>query len=254
MKKSNHLLILVFLMCILFFASCHSDKAVIREPKGWCVLIDMSGVRNNPAMRKQYAENFVTIMQKMGEGDELAVAFITETSANELNFLVNTQLPNFESGTTNKDRIKKARKKFKKSLEESKSRITRMVQDTILLSQRVSPATEILSALQVAASVFKIQKNSTKTLILLSDMEEYSKAYKFTQEDFTDDRIQKIIDIESKKPQGIPSLDNVNVYVAGANSANTDRFFKVKKFWMEYFKTCRALLQDEHYAATLNGL
>lgn len=241
---------------ILFSCQSNKNEAAVDnpEPSAWCVLIDMSGVRANHEMRKQYADNMRKIMDHINPGDQLLVSVITESSANELNHLHEGKFPVFNPSTTNTRKLKKEHKKFMDVHEDLKNNILKSIQDSILNSQRMAGKTEILSALQVSSQFFKNHADLIKKLVIFSDMEEYGRDYQFGSASLSDAEIDGILQKESRKPQGLPVLNGTEVYVAGAHSKTSDHLYRVRKFWLRYFNACGANLTEEHYGATLNGL
>jgi hypothetical protein len=193
-------------------------------------------------------------MQHVQPGDNLTVALITESSANEINYWIQKDFPQFNPDTDNERKVKRREKAVAKEHLAEVGRVNKVLQDSILNSPRIASQTEILSALHVAASVFKNKDYPQKKLVILSDMEEYGPTYKFPSERLDEKRIHYVLEQERKKPQGLPRLGGVEVYVCGAHSKNSDHFFEVRNFWVQYLKECGADIQEEHYGASLNGL
>jgi hypothetical protein len=76
-------------------------------------------------------------------------------------------------------------------------------------------------------------------------MKEESAEYNFARERLTDKRIEEIIRKERNK--GLPDLKGVKVYVAGARADDRRHFQNIQRFWMSYFKTCGAILEESNY-------
>lgn len=237
----------------LGFPACENENFDSHEPTTWVVLLDMSGVREDPDMRRSYADNFNRIVKHVKGGDMLAVAFITEASANELSLLTEYRFPRFEPTTTNRERMKSQRKKYDKLISQTRDSLSKHVTDVIHNSDRIAPMTEIISAVHVGATLLHKGKTSLNNLVLFSDMEEYSNDYKFTAENLDSLRINHIIDKERSKQRGLPDLNGAKVIVAGANSNNANRFYAIRSFWMNYFKACGAQLHEDDYGAALSG-
>lgn len=238
---------------LLTLVACRQEEPS-EMSTAWCVLIDMSGVRENPETRQHYANMFTEICEHISAGDELNVAFITESSANEMQMPVSMRFEEFETDVTNAQMLKEKKRKFNKEFHAKRDSVTNVVNDIILNSSRVSPNTEIMSALYVAGDKFRKSDCKVKQLLILSDMEEYSKHYKFPVENFTEKRIANIITSEKNKPQGLPQLNGVMVHVAGAQSKTSDRFFAIRNFWMNYFEAAGAEMKEENYGAAFTGI
>lgn len=238
----------------IFFPGCHGKEDAKNNPTTWCVLVDMSGVRKSQDTRQHYADHFKTIFSKVMPGDALAVALITELSVTEPQLLLRHQFSTFKATTDNDLYVKAEKQQFEKDLQALKDSFLKKVTDTILHSNRITPRTDIITACHVAAGIFKQYPSLYRKLIILSDMEEFDGTYNFIIEKLTEKRIDEIIEKEKKSSRGIPDLAGVTVYVAGAASKQSDRFFNIRSFWKKYFKECGASLQDEHYGGTLSGL
>ncbi|MBK9107298.1 MAG: hypothetical protein IPM92_02670 [Saprospiraceae bacterium] len=237
------------LIVLLSLLSCTEDKN--QTTTTWCVLLDMSGVRQDLQTRQRYSDNFTKLIEKIGAEDVLVVGLITESSINEPEYIANHKFLSFKPTTDNELIMNMEKSKFDSVLNLEKSMITTKVQNFILNSERLAKTTDIISAIHVAENVFKKNTHLNKYLILLSDMEQYSADYRFPVENLNDDRNKQIIELEQKKPRGLPDLTGVKVYVAGARSRDSDRFFRIKNFWLTYFDACHASLMKEDYGAAL---
>jgi hypothetical protein len=220
----------------------------------WCVLLDMSGVRESAETRQHYADYIKTVFDKIVPGDAVAAAFITESSLAEPQLLLSYQFTTFKA-TTDNDLYKKGEEAdFKKKFQKIKDSLLQLATDTALHSNRVTKKTDIITACHLAANIFKQYRSAYKKLIVLSDMEEYDGAYNFVSDKLSQERIERILQKEKSSSRGMPDLAGVNVHVAGAASKQNDRFFNIRSFWKQYFKNSGASLQDEHYSGTLTGL
>lgn len=234
-------IILVFVVSmILSFFAC-SDK---QQSKVVIVLFDISDSTKKEQIRKQYLEDFKTILDKINPGDVLVYDRITESSIvksiptaeefEKLSFL--------ESGPLKS-------KVLKKQHAEKKNIIINDV-EKMLLKQNKVPYTDILTSLLIAEKVFKSYKKDKSILVIMSDMIEDSKDYNFSKDSLTEKQIEEIISIEKKK-RGFPNLTNVKIYITGARADTSDRFFAIQKFWLRYFKECGADLSKENYGSKL---
>jgi len=246
---------LIFLFAASFFLNGCNDKDKSKDsPTTWCVLIDMSGVRENQDTRRHYVDHFKSVFSKMVPGDAMAAALITESSLAEPHLLLSHQFSVFKATTDNELYRAGEEQQFKKNFETTLDSLAKVASDTILNSRRITQKTDIITACHLAANIFKQYRTPYKKLIILSDMEEYDGTYNFVSDKLSQERIDKILQKEKTSSRGLPDLAGVNVYVAGAASKQNDRFFNIRSFWKQYFKNSGASLQDEHYSGTLTGL
>ena len=117
--------------------------------------------------------------------------------------------------------------------------------------------TEILDSLNIADIIFHDEKERQKVLVILSDMIQDSKDYKFDKDRITDEYINNVIRSRQKNKL-VPNLANVKVYVAGASAADSDKFRAIQAFWARYFSESRADFSPHRYGHSLinfeNGL
>ena len=109
--------------------------------------------------------------------------------------------------------------------------------------------TEIISALHVAERVCKSFSLPRKILVIMSDLIEDSELYNFAREELSDKRTEEIIRRE-REAHRLPDLTNVRVYVAGA-LAKTERYYKVRSFWINYMQAYGGAMSKEKYGAAL---
>ncbi|MGH8498139.1 MAG: hypothetical protein ACRERV_04935 [Methylococcales bacterium] len=180
------------------------------------------------------------------------VALIAEMSIAEPSFLVRHRFEPFKASTDNELYMRAEQQKFTAGFEQTKQQLLIQAEDFILRSERIAPKTDIITACHVASGVFKQYPAGHKKLIVLSDMEEYDGAYNFVKDKLGEERVRRIIEQEKTGSRNIPDLAGVNVFVAGAPSKDSDRFFNIRRFWQAYFRETGATLPDENYGATLS--
>ena len=244
----------LFLITSTLLWSCGgSENNNKHSGNSWCILLDMSGVREDTLTRRAYSDDMSKILAKLKPGDQFTVSLITESSVTENNYLVNFKLPEFIPSTDNTLIADREKELFDGKNSHRLDSLNTFLKEFILHNDRVSSNTTILDAIHVASLIFK-DSASAKKLIIFSDMEEYSELYKFPKEKFNDKRIEEIINAESSGSRGLPDLKGVNIIVAGANSKNSERFYGVRNFWMKYFSKCNATLKEEHYGAAMGNI
>jgi hypothetical protein len=141
------------------------------------------------------------------------------------------------------------RLQFERKLTNSKEKIRREVNK--LLSQKQGTLlTEILDSLNITDTIFHDEKERQKILVILSDMIEDSKEYKFDKDKITEEYINRVI--RSRREKNLmPDLSGVMVYVAGASAADSNTFRAVQTFWARYFAESKADFSRHRYGHSL---
>ena len=250
MEKQKLYFIIGYAILTLFFIGCQSKTEIVVPNKVECVLFDFSETTNTQEIRKTYRDKFKMILGKMKHGDVIEAALITEKSVSELNLSIEHSFPFFSPSTDN-DMLVKAEKRIADSLiQVQKDSLSKVVDSVLFKPSRKILNTEILSSLQVAERVLTSFPKPKKVLVIFSDMIEDSKYYNFERDDLSSQRINQIINRENKDSL-LPNLSGVKIYVAGAVAKDTERYNRIKKFWLEYFKACNANLESQNYGAAL---
>jgi len=237
------LLILVSIVAAInVWAAQETDKS-----KTIFVLIDFSESAKDA--RRDYLEALNKVLPALRIGDRFIVWKITEKSEMEPKPLLDEDFP-YPPPSPNefyrKQALAKAQKQMMETREKIKSKMEALLNSTVPLS----PRTSILSSLQVAERVFKQNKTRKPVLLILSDMIEDSTDYDFSKEKLSEKRISQIIEVEKSK-KGLPDLNGVKVYVAGAMAPTRDQFGNIRNFWLRYFKECAAICPKENYGSAL---
>lgn len=240
--------IIFCLASIVIFYAC--NEAEEKKHKAFLVLFDISGSVKKEEMLKVYADNFRNkIINKIDEGDVLVAGLISDKSIAELTLPVNLRFDEFVPTIDNDFYKKQEHKLFTEGQVKIKDSICTVI-DTLLYCGKKTGHTDIFSSLQLAEKVFKNYMDHDKVLVMMSDMIESTPAYKFENEQLTEKRTKEIIDTKVQKGE-VPDLNGVKVYVAGANSVNSEKFNSVQNFWLEYFKACHADCEASHYNSAL---
>jgi len=200
----------------------------------------MSG-STNQARRTVYREAFEKIYPEIGQGDRVVVGTITSRSYIDFKAIVDEELP--------KNTIWVNRLQFENNLTQTKNKIKNEV-NRLLSRKRGTAHTEILNSLNIADTIFHDEKNRQKILVLLSDMIQDSKEYKFDKDRITSEYTNKVIRFRQNNAL-IPKLAGVKVYVAGASASDSKKFRSVKTFWMRYFSKSGADFSPHRYGHSL---
>ncbi len=210
------------------------------NPRLIIILVDMSDSANE-ARRTVCKEAFEKVYQNLRQGDRVLVGTITSRSYTEFKPTVDAEIP--------KKTIWDNRLQYEKKLANTKEKI-RGETNKLLSRERGTMLTEILDSLNIADIIFHDEKERQKILVLLSDMIEDSKEYKFDKDKITDEYIDKVIR-DRQKNKLIPNFTGVKVYVAGASAADSNKFRAIQTFWARYLSKSGADFSPHRYGHSL---
>jgi len=211
-----------------------------QHPRLIIIFVDMSASADQ-ARHTVCKEAFEKIYQKLRQGDRVVVGTITSQSYIDFKPTVDEEIP--------KKTVWVNRLQFERAVTDAKEKIRREV-NKLLSQKQGTPLTEILESLNIADTIFHGEKERQKILVILSDMIQDSKEYKFDKEKITDEYIQRIIKYRQKNDL-IPNLAGVKVYVAGAGAADSDKFREIQTFWARYFAESGADFSPHRYGHSL---
>ncbi|HUL22682.1 MAG TPA: hypothetical protein VLZ10_14595 [Thermodesulfobacteriota bacterium] len=211
-----------------------------QHPRLIVIFVDMSASADQ-ARRTVCKEAFEKIYQNLRQGDRILVGTITSQSYIEFKPNVDEEIP--------KKTVWDNRLQYERSLTRSKEKIRGEV-NKLLSQKQGTPLTEILDSLNIADTIFHDEKEREKILVLLSDMIQDSKDYKFDKDKITDEYINNVIRYRQKNKL-MPNLKGVKVYVAGASATNSEEFRAVQAFWAHYFTESGADYSPHRYGHSL---
>jgi hypothetical protein len=203
------------------------------------VLVDMSG-STNQARRTVYRNSFDKIYGSLQQGDRIVVGTITSRSFIDFKPVVDEEIP--------KQTIWVNRIHFEQNLAKTKKTIREEV-EVLLSRKKGTPYTEILNSLNIADTLFHKEKRE-KVLVILSDMIQDSKEFRFDRVKITNQYIADVIKIR-RQQNLIPNLAGVKVYVAGASAPDSRKFRSIEKFWSRYFEISGADFSTHRYGHSL---
>ncbi|MEA3437527.1 MAG: hypothetical protein U9R43_13740, partial [Thermodesulfobacteriota bacterium] len=229
------LFLIIFLGSFLFLGSMsrNADASSIfgkdkKTPRAIVVFVDMSG-STNKARRTVYRKAFDKIYQNLRQGDRIVVGTITSHSYIDFKPVTDAEIP--------KQSLWDNRLQYEQNLAKTKKNVREAV-DRLLARKKGTPYTEILNSLNVVDTILHKEKRN-KILVILSDMIQDSKQYKFGRHKITNKYISNVI--RNQKEQNlVPNLVDVKIYVAGASAPNSKKFRSIQKFWSRYFKESKA--------------
>jgi hypothetical protein len=210
-----------------------------KKPRVIIVFVDMSG-STNQARRTTYKEAFEKIYQNLRQGDRIVVGTITSRSFIDFKPAVDAEIP--------KQTIWDNRLQYEQKFAKTKKDVQTAV-NTLLSQRRGTPYTEILNSLNIADTIFHNEERQ-KILVILSDMLQDSKEYKFERTRITDKYISDLIRYR-KQQKMVPNLAGVKVYVAGASATNSAKFRSIERFWERYFTATGADFSTHRYGHSL---
>jgi hypothetical protein len=211
-----------------------------KGPRAIIVLVDMSGSTNR-ARRTVYNEAFEKIFDSLGQGDRIVVGTITSRSYIDFKPVVDEDIP--------KESIWVNRIQYEQNVAKTQKNIRKEV-NRLLSRKRGTPYTEILNSLNIADTIFHNEKKRQKILVILSDMVQDSKEYKFDRVKVSNKYINNVIR-QRKKQDLIPDLSDVKIYVAGASASDSKKFRSIEKFWSRYFAATGADFSTHRYGHSL---
>jgi hypothetical protein len=243
LKLLGLIIIGVFLLCDPLNRSAGAvgkPENSAQHPRLIVILVDMSGSADQ-SRRTVCKEAFEKIYKNLRHGDRVVVGTIASQSYIDFKPAVDEEIP---VKTVWDNRLQ-----FERNLTNSKEKIRKEVNK--LLSQKGgSLLTEILDSLNIADAIFHDEKERQKILVILSDMIQDSKEYKFDKDKMTDEYIHKIIR-HRRENNLMPHLTGVKVYVAGASAADSSTFRAIQTFWTRYFAESGADFSPYRYGHSL---
>ena len=211
-----------------------------KGPRAIVVLVDMSGSTNR-ARRTVYNEAFEKIYENLGQGDRIVVGTITSRSYIDFKPVVDEEIP--------KQSIWVNRIQYEQNLAKTQKNIRKEV-NRLLSRKKGTPYTEILNSLNIADTIFHNEKKRQKILVILSDMVQDSREYKFDRVRVSNKYINNVIR-QRQKQDLIPDLSDVKIYVAGASASDSKKFRSIEKFWSRYFAATGADFSTHRYGHSL---
>ncbi len=240
------LFLIIFLGSFLFLGSMNQDADAAslfgkdkKPPRAIVVFVDMSG-STNKARRTVYRNAFDKIYQSLRQGDRIVVGTITSHSFIDFKPAVDAEFPK-QTIWDNRLQYEQKSAKTKKSVKDAVNRL--------LSRKKGTPFTEILNSLNVADTILHKEKRK-KILVILSDMLQDSKQYKFERYKISSKYIANVIR-NQKRQNLIPNLADVKIYVAGASAPNSKKFRDIQNFWARYFTESKADFSTHRYGHSL---
>jgi hypothetical protein len=211
-----------------------AKKASVEAPRV-LVMVDFSLSARSDLPK--YQEYLRVILNEMPPNSRLVVGKIVEKTESEFEPFIDETFPDENFWWTNpldvEEEKKSIRERFDTRCEEA------------FRNPRLSPHTNIISALSLVNQVFPDSKR--RVLVLLSDMLHSSTDFDLEKAKITDEFIETTVDM-LKREGRLPHLEGVEVYVAGARAPTEERYRAVRKFWLRVFQETGVQLKSYGYS------
>lgn len=227
----------VLLVSALLTSGCENTEAQNEEHRWVMIFLDMSlstlPDRNN---YQKYIQNIVT---KLHPGDRLTVCKIIDLTIADFAPIYDATLPSFNFWTDN-------RTQHDRHTRNITTEVLTTVDSVLQTKPRIQKA-EIINSFLICEQLMR-GKRLKKSLVIISDMQESSDEFDFRTDKMTAAYVNQAL--ETLKGKGrIPQLDDVEVWIAGAYSKETERFFIINDFWNRFVEASGAELKS--YSHTL---
>jgi len=253
-QRINRVIAAFLLMSITGMTACITledwMKTVVPRPSGKKVVVMLVDVSySTKTLWKLYLENFYKAVDELGPGDSLVVSIINHDplgTAERMTY----RFEECDSFSTNPLLCKK---KLVAQKEQAKK-------DGSEFFDHVTPSTEsrIFDSTLIAAKIFSAHPPDTsRSLVLMSDMIENGDAFNFERSaPLSDAQVKKVI-ARLKGEKRLPNLQGVKVSVVAPMPAegnrSSRRYLGLQRFWKEFFSSSGADL-GERYGPTFDGI
>lgn len=242
------LIICIFLLSLI---ACGGDEQPDLPGKTVVILFDLSA-STDTAARADYIAETAHIMDAMQPGDVLIAHAITDKSIREKTEICNIRFPVNTNTSTNQFARQNAEEQLVKNMESAKMQATGKIKAAVNNTDLHYPYTDIFSALILAQQYIANNPAQQKRIVIMSDMIESDKEYEFAKEQLNENKTHEIIEA-LKKNNAFPSLENVEVYICGADASSNERYFQIRDFWKIYFTNAGCVFNENNYGTSLQS-
>lgn len=226
-KRLFFFLLLLPLTC---FSEIKGEKCVQKtEHKALSILlIDLSDKIND-------LDNFhksISVFSEMIQPSERVIVAISTDKVGDVKLLMDLVMPE-DTIWESKLKIRALQKKFNDCLSENIA--------TILAFNQKFDKSAILETIYFTSKIFASDTSLTKKLFIYSDMMQNSPSVSlYTQKDLD----SKALLAQTQKESLIPTLDHIDVYVAGIGAHESDKKTRqLEVFWGAFFEKAQAKLK-----------
>lgn len=233
------------IFAVFLAAACGEKPASTRVT---VVLFDLSGSTNAEAIRQQYTRDFARVLETVTAGGTIAADIIDDNPLAHSLYPINASFERY-------DPLKENKLAYDRRIRQKRATVLKEAEAIVKRRPSGRPGSHVLDGLQLAERVFLSFEGDEKLLVIFSDMIEQSKAYDFSRDALTAERISQIIARE-KSGGRLPDLRGVDVCVVGAGAATSgglspEKLVALREFWIQYFKAAGASLPKERYGSAL---
>jgi len=194
------------------------------------LLVDRSDKLTHPERLNQTFQAIADKTVKSKKGERLIIGVITGKAAETriLMDMINPENSIFEPAM----KIRKKRMQFRRCLDHTKERLSQQ--------DEAHPTSAILETLTFVSRMLMGDEAKQKRMVIHSDMVQNSEALSFYRHQINPD---KALFQRLERDSLMPPFADVDVYVAGAGGAISDKQARVvQRFWEFYFKQTGARL------------
>lgn len=247
LNKALSKIILFFLLStiVLIVISCTGSGNKIKQHTIVCY-IDYSETQDWPErMNTMKAVIKNSLINKLSYNTQLVILPIDKSSSNaSKEIIIENVADEFDfipDGTASIDEEKVAANNLQKLRTDITTRFEKSFDKTASERIGLKQGTDIFGALQQAKRYFNLTKGGKFSIILLSDMMNWSPSLKMEEANFNVSNINKAL-------QNAPVCDlkgvNVLVFTGETNYIDAGHYELVKKFWEKYFNREQLTLID----------
>lgn len=228
--------VLMFPM-LLLHTGCNNTEAQDGERRWVMIFLDMS--LSTLPDRDNYQKYLQSIVAKLHPGDRLTVCKIIDLTIADFAPIYDATLPSFNFWTDN-------RTQHDRHTRGITAEILTTVDSVLQTKPRIQKA-EIINSFLICDQLMR-GKRLKKSLVIISDMQESTDEFDFRTDNMNAAYVNRALETLKNKGR-IPKLDDVEVWIAGAYSKETERYFIINDFWSRYIAASGAELKS--YSHTL---
>jgi len=230
-------LLLAALSTLTLTTACDNTEAQDSEPRWVMIFLDMS--LSTLPDRENYQKYIQNIVARLNAGDRVTVCKIIDLTIADFAPIYDATLPSFNFWTDN-------RTQYHKHTRGITDQILSTVDSVLQTKPRIQKA-EIINSFIICDQLMR-GKRGKKSLVIISDMQESSSEFDFRTDTMTPAYVSQALATLKSKGR-IPNLSGVEVWIAGAYSKETERYFMIQDFWSRYIAASGAELKS--YSHTL---
>ncbi len=201
-----------------------------RDARVVMVFVDLTQSVKAADVDRIYTPTLRSVVDALRPGDRFVLAEISESTLGSFAPALDLPLPSSGRSMDDDDALEAGRLRIRGEWRKLISRRDR------------AKATAILESLNAGSQILTRDARPQKHLVMLSDMIEESKAANFQKTQ----PAEALID--QRRAKGLlPDLRGVQVFVAGASAATSERYVEVQDFWLKYLQAAGGAISTKTY-------